>query len=42
MKAAVTISIITVTLISGACMAIVGGAGFMSLTAALLHYAMGT
>lgn len=41
MKAAVTIALITIVLISGACMAIVGGAGMMSLTATLLHIAMG-
>lgn len=41
MKAAVTIALITTVLISGACTAIVGGAGMMSLTAALLHIAVG-
>jgi hypothetical protein len=40
-KAAVTIALITSVLISGACMAIVGGAGMMSLTAAILHMAVG-
>lgn len=42
MKDAITIAIITVMIICGAITGIVGGALGMSVTAALLHFAIGS